>query len=178
MNPKRVSALFTFLLGQAYLGFWYWIIPAALKEKAVVIIGGGELFVVGMFLLTWRGSRDGEGGAQSALLRAVASVLVLAFGGFSAPARSAMLATASMSGRLDAVTFLLNYGTDINAQVAGLTPLMLASAEGHDAVVETLIKRGADVTVKGRDGLSALVMARGAEHPSTEKILISFGATE
>ena len=47
---------------------------------------------------------------------------------------------------------------------APATPLMAAAAGGHAAVVEALLRRGADVPRRDQDGHSAAWFARAAGH--------------
>jgi ankyrin repeat protein len=42
----------------------------------------------------------------------------------------------------------------------GIRPLMLAAGYGETAVVETLLKAGADVTARNEGGLTALMMVK------------------
>ncbi|HYF09374.1 MAG TPA: ankyrin repeat domain-containing protein [Acetobacteraceae bacterium] len=48
---------------------------------------------------------------------------------------------------------------------APVTPLMAAAAGGHDAVVEALLRRGADASRRDPRGHSAAWFARAAGHP-------------
>lgn len=47
----------------------------------------------------------------------------------------------------------------------GVTPLMIAAACGHEAVVSLLLQCGADPSRRDRRGLSAAAYARAAGHP-------------
>ena len=56
---------------------------------------------------------------------------------------------AAFLGKLEDVEVLLGQDANVNEQTAtGLTPLHLASARGHDAVVKLLINKGANVDAK------------------------------
>ena len=46
----------------------------------------------------------------------------------------------------------------------GMTPVMAAAAGGHEAVVELLLKRGADPALRDERGRSAAAHARAAGH--------------
>lgn len=59
---------------------------------------------------------------------------------------------------------LLGAGLDINKQEdSGYTPLMLAAQRGNAEVVEILLKRGADTSLKNENGKDALTLASEAE---------------
>jgi ankyrin repeat protein len=62
------------------------------------------------------------------------------------------LVFASMCGRLDIVRLLLDHGTNIDATPPGshwtATALHTAAGQGHRAVVELLVERGADQSIK------------------------------
>ena len=58
----------------------------------------------------------------------------------------------------------------------GLTPLHCAARSGHDAVVDTLLGRGAPVSAKTRSGLTALHMATQGDHYDTASILLGHKA--
>jgi len=72
-----------------------------------------------------------------------------------------MLMTAARSGRVDAVTLLLDRGADVNARESwrGQTALMWAAAEGHAAVVRVLTARGADVHARTKVGFTPFLFA-------------------
>lgn len=54
-----------------------------------------------------------------------------------------------------------------------LTPLMLAASKGNAAVVKYLVRIGADVTLKGEDGMTALHMAAKSGHLEVCKIILT-----
>ncbi|XP_036142402.1 histone-lysine N-methyltransferase EHMT2 isoform X2 [Monomorium pharaonis] len=54
-----------------------------------------------------------------------------------------------------------------------LTPLMLASSKGNAAVVKYLVRVGADVTLKGEDGMTALHMGAKSGHLEVCKIILT-----
>jgi len=81
----------------------------------------------------------------------------IALGSFTA------LSYAAVYGGYDAVKLLLDAGAKVNVQdIRGMTPLMLAIASDRpDArVVRLLIERGADVSIKSKDGETAADWAR------------------
>uniref|UniRef100_A0A8C5K5Q5 Myotrophin n=1 Tax=Jaculus jaculus TaxID=51337 RepID=A0A8C5K5Q5_JACJA len=61
-------------------------------------------------------------------------------------------------GQLESLEFLLLKGADINApDKHHITPPLLSAVyEGHVSCVKLLLSQGADKTVKGPDGLTAL----------------------
>lgn len=54
-----------------------------------------------------------------------------------------------------------------------LTPLMLAATKGRAEVVRYLIRIGADVTLKGEDGMTALHMSAKSGHLDVCRIILS-----
>ena len=78
------------------------------------------------------------------------------------------LMLAARSGQVDAVTWLLNVGADINVQETwnGQSALMWAAAEGHVPVVQTLIEHGADIGARSNSGATPLLFAarKGSMH--------------
>ena len=55
---------------------------------------------------------------------------------------------------------------------------MAASHEGHEQVVSTLLKHGADVHVRSEEGLTALSEAESQEHEAITRLLRKAGAKE
>ena len=73
-------------------------------------------------------------------------------------------------------------GDDVNAaRTNGITPLFMASQEGHAAVVKLLLAAGADVKVKisiaGED-YTALRVAKRMGHTRVIKLLKKHGAKD
>jgi hypothetical protein len=61
----------------------------------------------------------------------------------------------------------------------GLTPLILASANGELEIVKALLARGADVTAKTvREGFTALKYARWMKYSDIEEVLVKAGEME
>ncbi|TGK35947.1 ankyrin repeat domain-containing protein [Leptospira gomenensis] len=56
------------------------------------------------------------------------------------------------------------------------TPLMVAAREGEYLIAEFLIRKGADVNARTRDGHTALMMAAFNRYPQIVKLLIRSGA--
>ena len=88
------------------------------------------------------------------------------------------LMLAARSGQRDAVAVLLNAGASINVQEQwnGQSALMWAAIEGHGAVVETLLERGADLSARSNSGTTPLLFAVRKGSLETVRVLISAGA--
>jgi ankyrin repeat protein len=72
------------------------------------------------------------------------------------------LMRAAARGQLDCVRLLIDCGSDVNARCeerAGNTAIRVAVRGGHDAVVSELLARGADPTIPGWMGISAVDQA-------------------
>ena len=70
-------------------------------------------------------------------------------------------------------------GADINMQNSnGDTPLIHACYHGHEAVVRLLLERGANATLRYKDGRTALAFARACERASIVALLEAHGAPE
>jgi ankyrin repeat protein len=97
--------------------------------------------------------------------------------------RVRQLVQAAYAGDTTKVLQLLNARVDVNAtfdrvesELSGKTALMAASTRGHSDLVQTLIKRGANVNLKHRSGETALMFAAGSGSESTVKALLQAGA--
>jgi ankyrin repeat protein len=90
------------------------------------------------------------------------------------PDEISLLAWAAIENRPDVVRVLLAHGADVNhVDSYGMTPLLYAASIdfGETAVVEQLVAAGADLTVKTREGLTALELARRYRHEPTARVL-------
>lgn len=69
--------------------------------------------------------------------------------------------TEQKRGFADVVQALIDAGADIEAPIGyGVRPLMLAAGYGETAVVDTLLRAGADVLAKNEGGYTALMMVK------------------
>ena len=74
------------------------------------------------------------------------------------------------------VKILLENKADVNMQIQGFTPLMLATQEGLLDIAAMLIEHGADINAKNNDhGLTALMIAARDGHIAIIELLISKG---
>ena len=80
-------------------------------------------------------------------------------------------------GRADRALRLLDEGAQVNRlHGRGMTPLMVASYQGHRELVELLLARSADPNLTASDGASALFWACVRGHHELAMILIRAGA--
>ena len=93
--------------------------------------------------------------------------------------------TESVQARYDAVALCLEFGADVNASNSmGLTALLGAANRGSNDIIELLVKRGARLDVKDKEGRSALRWAEGVflaavgaeKKPATIALLEKLGA--
>jgi ankyrin repeat protein len=94
--------------------------------------------------------------------------------------RNTPLLTAIGFGNLELVEFLLQHGADPNVPVDDVYTCLLLAVESDDsasaAIVEQLIKAGADIRKTGTNGWTPLHMAANCGHIEKAKILIQAGA--
>ena len=93
--------------------------------------------------------------------------------------------TESVQARYDAVALCLELGADVNATNSmGLTALLGAANRGSNDIIELLVKRGARLDVKDKEGRTALRWAEGVflaavgaeKKPATIALLEKLGA--
>ncbi len=87
------------------------------------------------------------------------------------------LHNASHYGHIDAVTLLLEHGSDVNAKnIEGNIPLYAAVHQHHLAITRILIERGSDVNAKNKFGYTPLRAASRKGNVEILKMLIEKGA--
>jgi ankyrin repeat protein len=86
------------------------------------------------------------------------------------------LGHAAVNGHADLVEYLLEQGAKPDAAPGTHAPLTLAAANGHDAVVILLRRRGATVQHADAHGRTALIFAAKQGKVSTVELLLKFGA--
>lgn len=85
---------------------------------------------------------------------------------------------AAKNGDLLAVRLFLDAGMDVNI-IPGddMHPaLIMAAGSGHTEIVKLLMERGADVNLRGDEGMTALFAATAAGHTEIVKLFIDKGA--
>ena len=107
------------------------------------------------------------------LLTTIAAVLVVGCG----PRMD--IHEAAEKGNINAVKKQLAAGVDVNEMmIVGMSPLQIASGEGHREIVELLITEGADVKAKDSFiGRTALGHASMDGHKEIAELLITNGAS-
>ncbi len=84
----------------------------------------------------------------------------------------------AVEGRHEAVVrLLLNHGADIEGssnciRYSGWIPLHVAARIGHNATVQLLLEKGANLETKDRSGQTALHVAAGNSHKATVQLLL------
>lgn len=89
-----------------------------------------------------------------------------------------MLCLAARAGKFNIIQKLLDNKAGVNKKSLdrGNTAIIDAALGKYSGIIEVLIKAGADVNVKSKDGQSALIMAVNLDDEETAKILLKAGA--
>lgn len=89
-----------------------------------------------------------------------------------------LLNVAAESGCFRSSEMLLRKGADINiaCKITGKTPLMSASMNGHDKIVQLLINAGAIINLINDNGFTPINAAAGEGHTETVRVLLEAGA--
>jgi ankyrin repeat protein len=77
------------------------------------------------------------------------------------------LSWAAIANRVDMARLLIQRGADVNhVDKKGMTPLLYAASIdfGDSAMIDLLLKSGASVAVRSKEGLTALDLARKYKH--------------
>jgi quinoprotein dehydrogenase-associated probable ABC transporter substrate-binding protein len=88
------------------------------------------------------------------------------------------LGVATQYGKSDAALALLELGADTSKPVGegGYTPLMLATANHDQALVQALLKKGANVNARNSGGVTALMIAAANSRADMVELLVHAGA--
>jgi quinoprotein dehydrogenase-associated probable ABC transporter substrate-binding protein len=94
------------------------------------------------------------------------------------PQNLTALGVATQYGKNDAALALIELGADPAKAVGegGYTPLMLATANHAQALVQALLKKGVDVNAKNSGGVTALMIAVANGRADTAELLMQAGA--
>ncbi|MBI3665731.1 MAG: ankyrin repeat domain-containing protein [Acidobacteria bacterium] len=85
---------------------------------------------------------------------------------------------AARDGRTDIISLLLKSGADpdLRSGLGDWTPLMHAIHKNQEQSLRALLNGGANVNARGRDGLTALIMAAGYGYSGMVRELLDSGA--
>lgn len=88
------------------------------------------------------------------------------------------LVTAIGYDKVEAVEALLAGGANVDLKILKdhLTALMIASSKGNKAIIEALIKKGANINAKDDDGVTPIFFAITSGKPEVVKFLLDKGA--
>lgn len=88
------------------------------------------------------------------------------------------LAAACQDENIDEVNNLIGRGAEVNAKekYRGITPLFIAVENGNKAIVETLIRFGANVNVRDSDGRTPLMLIDDDADDGLVELLVQNGA--
>lgn len=116
-------------------------------------------------------SYAGNSAMVDALIKAGANVNAQDARGWS-PLSRAVYNAEQDRGFAEVVQKLIDAGANIEAPIAyGVRPLMLAAGYGETAVVEVLLKAGADVLAKNEGGFTALMMVKQKHYVDVVNLL-------
>jgi len=104
--------------------------------------------------------------------------------GVNDPRQTAELLRAADQGSHEKISYLIEYGADVNGEDAtGATPLFLAAEKGHTETVKLLLEYGARVTTSSRPNpsigqlpITPLMAAASNGHAEVVRLLLHYGA--
>jgi pectate lyase len=89
------------------------------------------------------------------------------------------LHSAAAGGHAEVAEFLIDKGSDVNAQNrSGQIPLHIAAQAGYLHVVRLLLDRGSEVSIQDKNGRTALSLAQKANHTEIVELLRKQGAED
>jgi len=91
------------------------------------------------------------------------------------PPTDRYLARAAWIGSLEAASTWAARAINIDAPAAGRTPLQWAISRGHKDIVNLLLKKGADITLKTEEGDNALACAVWSGNAGMVQLMIDKG---
>jgi ankyrin repeat protein len=86
------------------------------------------------------------------------------------------LMLAAYHGNINAATFLVHHGADLNGESKFGTPIMAASIKGNKAIVKLLLDNGADPNKSDARGNTALLYASVFDLNEIAELLLKAGA--
>lgn len=91
----------------------------------------------------------------------------------SSRGRGSELYWACCNGKYDKAKLLINEGADIEWRyvTCGRTPLLVASAYGHEGIIQLLLDNDANINAKDKDGRTSLDLAKEYNHSSAADII-------
>lgn len=91
--------------------------------------------------------------------------------------RGPLLCLPAANGSLETARTLISAGADVDAaDASGLTPLMCASRQGHEAIIRLLLEAGAMLELRDQEGYTALMFAANRGQTAVTGILLAAGA--
>lgn len=91
--------------------------------------------------------------------------------------RGPLLSLPAANGALETARTLIAAGADVDAaDASGLTPLMCAAGQGHEAIVRLLLEAGAKLELRDQEGFTALIFAANRGQAAVAGILLAAGA--
>lgn len=143
-------------------------------KSMMISEGGGLMFyeddlVSGVFLASRKGHAN--------IIKLISEKIGLDLKKLLTKDGTSPLMYASEYGHLNVVNYLLGVWVDVNyvRPSDGMTALMLASLNGNIEVVKALLKKGAKIDLKRKNGKNSLNIAGNANHKNLAKFLVSQG---